>query len=107
MKPLENYYPLIGKVVVRFQDLDMLVNMLMVCLLSEDPNVTLAFMVTLPFSKKLDVLRSVAPFKFRSQNLLDRLVTVLPILSRAEESRNRVVHAAWLGSSESNTVFFH
>jgi hypothetical protein len=47
MKPLENYYPLIGKVVVRFQDLDMLVNMLMVCLLSEDPNVTLAFMVTL------------------------------------------------------------
>jgi len=107
MKALDAYYPLIGKVVVRFQDLDMVVNITMACLLGEDPNVTQAFMVTLPFSKKLDVLRSVAPFKFKRQDLIDRLDRVLPVLSQAEDGRNRVVHATWIGSSASDTVYFH
>jgi hypothetical protein len=64
-------------------------------------------MVILPFSKKLDALRSVAPFKFRRQDLLDKLDTIMPLLSQAEESRNRIVHATWIEHTGSNTVFFH
>ena len=53
MEAREDFYPLIGKVVVRFQDADMFLNLFMMCLLNENINVTRAFMVTLPFSKKL------------------------------------------------------
>jgi len=70
MKALETYSPLLGKVVVQFQEVDMLLTVLMACLLNEDPNVTMAFMVTLPFSKKLDVLGTVARAKFTHQDLL-------------------------------------
>jgi hypothetical protein len=107
MNALEMYYPLLGKVVVRFQEVDMLLCVLMACLLNEDPNVTLAFMITLPFSKKLDVFGTVARAKFTHQDLLDKLDKAISLLSSAEEGRNRVVHAAWIGSVSGNSVFFH
>jgi hypothetical protein len=31
----------------------------------------------------------------------------MSLLSSAEEGRNRVVHAAWIGSVSGNSVFFH
>jgi hypothetical protein len=107
IKAIDEFYPLIGKVVVRFQEIDMTLNMIMACLLKEDPNVTIAFMVTLPFSKKLDVLRSVAPFKFKFKILLDQLDATLPLISVAEDKRNRVVHATWISASDNKKVFFY
>jgi hypothetical protein len=40
-------------------------------------------------------------------SLLDKLDKVVSLLSSAEESRNRVVHAAWIGSVSGKSVFFH
>ncbi|MBX3746916.1 MAG: hypothetical protein KF833_16520 [Verrucomicrobiae bacterium] len=39
--------------------------------------------------------------------MLDILDGVLPLLSQAEDGRNRVVHASWIGSPGSDKVFFH
>lgn len=107
MEAREDFYPFIGKVVVRFQDADMFLNMFMMCLLGGDINVTQAFMVTLPFSKKLDIIHSVAPLKIAREDLLKRLDEVLKLLSKAEEERNKVVHATWMPSSKSNMIFFY
>lgn len=39
--------------------------------------------------------------------MVDELDKILPLLSLAEQGRNRVVHATWIGSSGGNAVFFH
>jgi len=107
MKTLEAYYPLIGKIVVKFQDLDFFLNVLMTGLLKEDPNVTMAYAVSLSFSKKIDVLKSIAPFKFKHQDLHDTLDKSIGLMSKAEELRNRIIHASYLGSSEEGAVYVY
>ena len=107
MNPLDKYYPLIGKVVVEFQDLEFALNIMLTALLKEDPNVVMALAVTLPFAKKLDVVKSIAPFKIRDVPLLDQLDGLIQKMTEAEECRNRIVHAAWIRSTAVDEVFYH
>ena len=54
MRKIDEFYPLIGKLVVEFQEVDMLLNLLLGLLLKEDINVTMAFAVSVPFGKKIN-----------------------------------------------------
>lgn len=107
MNPIEKYYPLIGKTVVEFQDLDCFLNYLLMFLLNEDPNVSMALVVSLSFAKKVDVIKSIAPFKFKYKDLHDSLKELIPQLTSSEERRNQIIHGAWIGSSVEDKVFFH
>jgi len=73
MRKIDEFYPLIGKLVVEFQEVDMLLNLLLGLLLKEDINVTMAFAVSVPFGKKIDVIKSIAPFKLNAPDLLTKL----------------------------------
>lgn len=107
MPTLDEFYPLIGKVVVEFQSLDFQLNILFACLLREDPNVSMAFAVTLPFSKKIDVLKSIAPFKIPQGDLHLDLEKIIILLTQSEEKRNQVIHASWIPNASADKVFFH
>ena len=106
MRKIEEFYPLIGKLVVEFQELDFLLNLFLGMLLKEDINVTMAFAVSLPFAKKIDVIKSIAPFKLNTAQLNEALDALIGKLGKAEEERNRIVHASWIGEGDSK-VFFH
>jgi hypothetical protein len=107
MKEIESYYPLIGKAVVKFQELDLALDILMSSLVSDDVNVTMAFMATLSFKQKLDALGTVARAKFSDAVLLGILDDTMSALSKAEEGRNRVVHTTLIGTSAGDEVYSH
>ena len=105
MDSLDRHYPLIGKVVVEFQGIDLTLNIILGSLLiKEDINIIQAFAVSLSFSKKMDVLKSIAPFKIQEPDLLKILDKVLKELSQAESERNRIVHAHWMAASDGSKV---
>lgn len=103
---LEKFYPLIGKVIVRFQALDSFLNVVLMGITKEQPDVVMAYSASLSFGKKVDVLKSVMLFKVGNSALLARLEDVVKALSDAEEERNRIVHASWMGGTD-GTVLFH
>lgn len=113
---LEKCYPLIGKVVVEFQQLEFSLEHLILELLihkdhkdrdliNADLNALLALTASLPFSKKVDVLRSIAPFKLRYQHIHDSLGDVIVSITKAEENRNRIVHGTWMYYGEKQVAY--
>jgi hypothetical protein len=115
VKALEKCYPLIGRVVVEFQNLEGILEILIVELLvhkdfknrdlmNKDFNCLLAVMASLTFSKKVDLIRSIAPFKLRYQDLFDSLKDIVVSLTRAEEKRNSIVHAHWMAMGDERVV---
>ena len=107
MSKITDFYPLIGKVVVAFQEVDFLINLMFASLLREQPDISMAVATSLSFSKKLNVLKAISQFKIRASDLQARLDEVIKKLGRAEDERNRIVHAAWIPSSVDDKVFFH
>jgi hypothetical protein len=103
----EKFFAPIGNIVVAFQDADFCLTMLLALLLNEDTNVTLSFAVSLSFSKKLDVVKSIAPFKIKDQGLLAELDDIVKQLANAEQERNVIVHGHWITPVKDGPIGFY
>lgn len=105
MHTIDKFYQPIGHLVIRFQELDFTLNIMLMSLIKEDPNVTMAFSISLSFRKKIDVIKSIAPFKITNAELHHRLDTLINKLINAEEVRNKIIHTYWTRSSVEKKVF--
>ena len=106
MRKIEQFYEPIGKMIVTFQDLEMSLTLLILSLVNEDPNVTMSFVAGMSFSKRIDALKSLAPFKMNPV-LCKELDDLIKKIGTCEERRNTVVHSSWMGSIDGGTVFRH
>ena len=107
MSGREKFFTPIGNVVMTFQDADFALTMLLASLLNEEGNVALAFAVPLTIQKKLDVIKSIAPFKIKEQALLDELDEIVNEMVQANERRNGIVHGYWLTSVKEGPIGYY
>jgi hypothetical protein len=89
------FYEPIGKLVVRFNDMEHFVSVLIAAITKDDPNVSMAMTAEVGFLAKLDILKAIAPFTIRDATLCKQLDDLLREMSECNTERNRMVHSAW------------
>jgi hypothetical protein len=95
MKDIKESLTMIGRLIVAFQTLDFNLNMILSYLLKDTLDVTIAIATSLSFSKKLDVLKSIAPYRIHNQRILKQLDIMITLCGVAERERNMIVHSNW------------
>jgi len=103
MKHLDAFYEPIGRMIVAFQNAESTLSLMIVALVNEDPRVTMALVTGMSFSRRLDALRSLAPFKM-DQTLSGELADIVNELGKCENSRNMIVHSSWIASLDGRQV---
>jgi hypothetical protein len=95
----------LGKLVVTFGQLEFMVMVGISGLLRQEIDVCFALISEMNFSKRLDALASIAPYRIKDPVLLSELKPVIDLLNQAAEQRNSVIHSAWMGSSSGQEIF--
>jgi hypothetical protein len=89
MKDFNASLPMIGRLIVDFQTLDFYLNMVLSYLLKDSLEVTTAIATSLSFSKKLDVLKSITPFRIHNHRILKQLDIMIASCGAAQHPAHR------------------
>lgn len=93
----DEYLTMIGKVCVQWGNLEAIVNLSVQKLLGfniEDAR-SVALLAHMTWPLKIDVLRSLVDWYREENAFLNGFDEVMPMLAKAQQGRNKVLHASW------------
>jgi hypothetical protein len=90
---LEEIYEPIGKLVVRFQFLEMLLNFLLIDLLKQDYDAGFCITSEMSFSRLVASLVTISEVRIKDVSLIEEIRKVAGQLKICEEGRNKVIHS--------------
>jgi len=97
---LEDIYEPIGKLVVRFQNLELFMNLLLIDLLKQDYDTGFCITSEMSFSRLVASLVTVAEVRIKDVTLVDEMRKVAGLLNTCEGARNKVIHSRYALSND-------
>jgi hypothetical protein len=97
---LEDIYEPIGKLVVRFQNLELFMNLLLIDLLKQDYDTGFCVTSEMSFSRLVASLVSVAEVRIKDVTLVEEMRKVAGQLNICEDARNKVLHSRYASSND-------
>ena len=93
---IEEIYSCIGELVVKFQELELLVSALVIELLRADYDVGMCITSETSFSRLVAALSSISKLRIRESDLLADIDRLAKRLNESEQNRNSIVHSLYL-----------
>ncbi|MCE0497762.1 MAG: hypothetical protein LV481_07440 [Methylacidiphilales bacterium] len=98
--PAQAFFEPVGKVVVLFNHLELILSIVTSGLCSSEFGAVMALMVEAAFKKKIDALTCVCEEKVLDKALKLRISALVRLLQKAEDCRNQIAHTVWMKSGD-------
>jgi hypothetical protein len=91
----DKLYKSIGELVIKFQELELLVNFLLLELMNQDFDTGLCLTSEMSFSRIVTALVAVAAVRLKDPALVEEVRTCAGYLNQCEGERNKIVHSLY------------
>ena len=100
----KNYFAPLGELVVRFNNLELLLGGFIASLAHLDSQKGLCITAEMSFSRKLDALKSLLEFCVQDEVSRSIIEELIKKMSACEQKRNTFIHSAWIPDISNQTI---